>query len=122
MLHDQSQLILLAKTFGILKHITTEIILFAKVFDILKHIPNADRSQFILCAKMFDILKEITNWMSPSDMLAQLDSNIVWNCSFCGILSVEVRSWSPALRPPSSFERPPQGPSPRPLLHPPGDI
>ena len=82
MLHDQSQLILLAKTFGILKHITTEIILFAKVFNILKHIPNADRSQFILCAKMFDILKEITNWVSPSD--------IVWNCSFFGILSVEV--------------------------------
>ena len=75
MLHDQSQLILLAKTFGILKHITTEIILF--VFGILKHIPNADRSQFILCAKMFDILKEITNWMSPSDMLAKLYSNLV---------------------------------------------
>ena len=90
MLHDQSQLILLAKTFGILKHITTEIILFAKVFDILKHSPNADRSQFILCAKMFDILKEITNWMSPSDMLAKLDSIIVWNCRFCVILSVEV--------------------------------
>ena len=90
MLHDQSQLILLAKIFDIFKHITTEIILFAKVFDIFKHFPNADRSQFILRAKMFDISKEITNWMSPSDILARLDSNIVWNCSFCGILSVEV--------------------------------
>ena len=107
MLHDQSRLILLAKTFGIFKHITTEIILFVKVFDILKHIPNAEGSQFNMRAKMFDTLKEITNWMSPFRHFG-LDSK-------CG-------KWSPALRPPLSFERPPQGPSPRPPLPPAGDI